>query len=116
IAPSEFRLINVNDDPFTTTTDPETLLQQVATYRAATPAIGAAGLAHLLTGRNLNGNVVGIAFIDALCEPREGVSLSDSQAGDFFSALVMAHELGHNFGARHDGVAGVCENTSLDFL
>src|SRR6185436_6187026 len=71
---------------------------------------------HLMTGKNLDGDTIGIAFVDALCDEHSGVSLSDSELGTFFSALVMAHEVGHNFGARHDGVPGVCAATPQDFL
>jgi hypothetical protein len=114
ILPSELRLVSGND-PFTAT-EPSDLLQQVAAYREGDEAIRTPGLAHLMTGKTLNGDVIGIAYVDALCEQREGVSLSESSWGDFLSALIMAHELGHNFGARHDGVPGVCESTPQSYL
>jgi hypothetical protein len=115
IVPSELRLVPAGNDPFTSS-DPEVLLDQLANYRNNTPEVKAAGLAHLMTGKGLNGNTVGIAFLDSLCEPREGVSLGNSELGDIFSAFVMAHELGHNFGAPHDGVPGACSSTPQNFL
>ncbi len=115
LTPSEVRLVPANADPFTTTNASE-LLTQLSTYRQNTPSVRSAGLAHLMTGKDLDGNIVGIAFLDSLCDTREGVSLGDSTAGTFLSALVMAHELGHNFGARHDGVTGVCASTPQSFL
>ena len=115
IVPTELRLIPAGNDPFTST-DPEILLDQLANYRLNTPQVKAAGLAHLMTGKGLNGDTIGIAFLDSLCDPREGVSLGDSELGDILSALVMAHELGHNFGAPHDGVPGVCSSTPQSFI
>jgi len=115
LVPSETRLIPANADPFTST-EASTLLAQLSTYRTNNPGVSAAGLAHLMTGKNLDDDVLGIAYIDSLCDFAAGVSLSDSEQGDFFSALVMAHEIGHNFGARHDGVPGVCASTPQDYL
>jgi hypothetical protein len=88
--------------PFTST-DPNSLLNEVSTYRQQLLAGGgtSGGLTHLITGRNLDGTTVGIAFIGALCSTKYGVSLSEGL--NSFGDLIAAHELGHNFGAPHDG-------------
>lgn len=110
----EFRVLT--DDPFATN-DPEQLLNAVATYREATPEVRDRGLAHLMTGRDLEGETLGIAFVDSLCEPFGGVGLSEGNRGASFSALIAAHEIGHNFGARHDAEPGSgCESTPPNFL
>jgi len=116
LVPTEFRLVPSNSDPFTAT-DSSQLLDQLATFRKNTPSVRTAGLAHLYTGKNLDGNIIGIAYRDALCDSSLGVSLSDSELGTFSSALVMAHELGHNFGAEHDGTpGGACAATDNGYL
>lgn len=116
LQPTEFRLVPPDSDPFTAT-DASQLLDQLATFRQNTPSVRTAGLAHLFTGKDLDGNTIGIAYRDALCDSSFGVSLSDSELGPFHSALVMAHELGHNFGAGHDGAAGgVCAATEDGYL
>src|SRR5690606_13533455 len=74
-------------------------------------------------GRNLDenegstGQLVGIANIGVVCSARFGVALTQATLGQFSSALVAAHEIGHNFGAPHDGEPGSdCEHEPAHFL
>lgn len=65
------------------------------------------GLAHLFTGKNLNGNVLGKANMggwgsSVVCSREYGIGVNQSVTSDVTSALVFAHELGHNFNACHD--------------
>jgi hypothetical protein len=55
----------------------------------------------LFSGRNFDGSTVGLAYLDATCQPwRYGVSQFLNQS-DFYTSLIVAHELGHNLGADH---------------
>ena len=123
ISVAEVDIFTANDDPFTTTV-PSDLLDELATYRGATPAQDANGLTHLFTGRDLDGSTAGIAFLGAVCaqrtlfDPRSfGSGLSESRRGAVLDSLVAAHEIGHNFGAPHDGEAGTpCASTPPTFI
>ena len=116
LAASELKVFDNSADPFTTS-NPQTLLDQVGSYRVATPAIAATGLAHLVTGRDLTGSTIGIAYIAGVCEAEFGVSLSERFTDLFTSALIAAHEFGHNFGAPHDAEFGSpCQSTGFGFL
>jgi metallopeptidase family M12-like protein/uncharacterized protein DUF11 len=121
ISVAEVDIFTANDDPFTTTV-PSDLLDELATYRGATPAQDAQGLTHLFTGRDLDGSTAGIAFLGAVCAQRPsfgtrsfGAGLSEASRGSVLDSLVAAHEIGHNFGAPHDGEAE-CASTPLTFL
>jgi len=104
-------------DPFSDTNDPSMLLGELADYRQATPSQNSQGLTHLYTGRTLAGSTVGIAYSEALCSSRFGAGLSEGNGGATFDSLVAAHEIGHNFGAPHDGEAGsACVSETGDFL
>lgn len=99
-----------------TATTANALLDQVSDYRLASRED--AGLTHLFSGKTLENRLVGIAWQGAVCRPREGAGLSTSAGlSDIVSALVAAHELGHNFGAPHDGETGSpCASTATTFL
>ena len=74
------------------------------------------GLAHLFTGRNIDGGTVGIAFVNAICR-NAGVGLTEAGGRGTFGALTAAHEFGHNFGAPHDNETGsICASTPNGFL
>ncbi len=103
------------NDPFTDETDSELLLNELADFREGSSEHTAAGLTHLFTGRTLAGSNVGIAYSESLCNSRFSAGLTELQRNDFFGstpvdALIAAHEIGHNFGAPHDGEFGsACE-------
>ena len=103
--------------PFTSTV-PSTLLDQVKSYRSGSSVQQSAGLTHLMTGRDMDGQTVGIAYIGSVCNRSYGSSLSEARVSVTFDALVAAHEVGHTFGAPHDGESGgACASTSAsDYL
>ena len=74
------------------------------------------GLAHLFTGRNLDGSTIGIAFLNGICRTN-GVGVTQAGGRGTLGALTAAHELGHNFGAPHDNQSGsACAGTPSGFL
>jgi uncharacterized repeat protein (TIGR01451 family) len=99
------------------TTDPSSLLTELSTYRSGSQLQRASGLSHLFTGRDLDGRTVGIAYISGLCSNSFSASLSQARDTVQFDALIAAHEIGHVFGAPHDGEASsACESTPTTFL
>jgi uncharacterized repeat protein (TIGR01451 family) len=114
---SSVTVLTAGNQPFSTT-DSSDLLEQLRDYRFGSAQQRAAGLSHLFTGRDLDGRTIGIAYLSGLCDQRFSASLSEAaNRSTQFSALVAAHEIGHVFGAPHDGESGsVCEATPPNFL
>ncbi len=59
-------------------------------------------LAHMWTGKDMDGSTIGIAYLSVVCNARSysyGISQRfNSSPGKY---ILTAHEIGHNFGASH---------------
>ncbi|MBZ5535027.1 MAG: hypothetical protein LAO31_03650 [Acidobacteriia bacterium] len=82
-----------------TSTAPSTLLDQLRAEWGAHRNSVQRDVAHLYSGKNLDGNVVGIAWVGSVCSSSYGYGLS---SGSSFMGKLSAHEIGHNFNASHD--------------
>ncbi len=113
LAPSV--IFATSSDPFTKSKAAD-LLSEVRSYRRSSSTQMALGITHLMTGRDLDGDTVGIAYIGSVCQGSSASSLSEGRRSSLTAALVAAHELGHNFNAPHDGESGACVSTPQTFL
>lgn len=104
-------------DQLSLASDPKSLLRDLANLRKRSPELNSQGVTHLFTDRDLNGSTIGIAYLDSVCDKQNAVGLTESR-NVWLDSLVAAHEIGHNFGADHDGAQdGSCPNTpSSGFL
>ena len=68
-------------------------------------------VAHLFTGKNINGGTIGVAFLGAICSSF-GFGLVESDFSNNFACVtdLSAHELGHNWGGNHCN----CTNATMN--
>ncbi len=123
------RVWTTSNDPYSGTDASAALDQLTTVYNGSFGPNGtppSRDLVHLFTGRDLNGNVIGIAWNGALCDsPAFSYGLSQSRSTGLTGAervALTAHEIGHNFGAGHTGPSSNpndppqipgCESTNL---
>ncbi len=63
---------------------------------------GSGDLYHLFTGQDLDGSTVGLAYLGVLCRATNALTGLTQDLYPAANAAILAHELGHNFGANHD--------------
>lgn len=70
------------------------------------------GLTHLFSGKNFDSNIVGVAYVGVLCSQGWGFGINEFRGSGSSGAMILAHEMGHNFGAPHDG-SGACADETF---
>ena len=97
-------------DPYSST-DSSVLLNNLGSQMTGPLSFLKRDMAHLMTGKNVDGSIIGLASVGAVCNAASGFGMSQSR---FTNNLVnrtalTAHECGHNWGSQHcDGQAGAC--------
>ncbi|MCZ6834751.1 MAG: M12 family metallo-peptidase [Planctomycetota bacterium] len=70
-------------------------------------------VAHLMTGKNIDGNIIGVAWLTVICNSQSngfGYGLSESRftLNLLLRTQLTTHELGHNWSAGHCDSDGDC--------
>lgn len=94
-------------DPYSSSI-PGNLLNQLTSEWGQNQSGFKRDLTHLMTGKNLQGSVIGIANLGALCQG--GYGLSQSRFTNNFTNRVglTAHEVGHTMGSPHCNATQNC--------
>lgn len=67
------------------------------------------GVTHLLSGKDFNGNTVGLAYVGTVCNTSGfATGIDQITFSNAFGGATLAHEIGHNFNADHDSDGNAC--------
>jgi hypothetical protein len=92
----------VEPDPYTSNNS-GVLLDEFGKYWEANHTDIIRDVAHLFTGKDVDGNVIGVAWLAGVCNGDIAYGLSQSKFTENFAWRVRltAHEIGHNWSAPH---------------
>ncbi len=88
-------------DPWTNSTDAGVLLNSFTNW-APNGFNNDHDMGELWTNRDLNGGVVGIAWLSSVCTPDQYHVVQDWTSNGQLLREMTAHEMGHNWSATHD--------------
>ncbi|VAX39571.1 hypothetical protein MNBD_PLANCTO03-1672 [hydrothermal vent metagenome] len=103
-----YQIWTTSNDPYTSS-DAGTRLTQVRNWWNSNMGGVNRDLCHAFTGVNLNGNIIGVAWLSAVCGPN-GYGLAQSRYTNNMNSrsALTSHEIGHNFSAGHCDGSGDC--------
>jgi len=105
-------------DPYTTS-DPGGLLDQFVSEWRANQGHVVRDMAHLATGREMDGAIIGLAYVGVVCSQDWGYGETQFNLGFAGHVSVVAHEIGHNWNAPHcldaDFCGIMCGGCRLEF-
>ncbi|MFN8006432.1 MAG: M12 family metallo-peptidase [Terriglobia bacterium] len=108
---------DTNTDPYSST-DPSTMLGEFTNYWNANFNSVNYDMAHMWTGKDMDGSVVGIAWMGVTCFKSNAYGVSQRLTGTPAKYILTAHEMGHNFGAGHVSASNPgqsdCGNTIMN--
>ncbi len=90
------------NDPYSTTVG-ATVLSQMRTEWNNNQALIRRDLAQLITGRDLDGTLIGISYIGVVCTLTDAYGVNELEYSPYFELRValLAHEIGHGWNAVH---------------
>lgn len=104
-------------DPYSST-NPSTMLQELTSHWNGNFSTVNYDVAHMWTGKNMDGSTVGIAWKGVSCSKGYAYGISQRLTGTPAKSILTAHEMGHNFGADHVSSANPgqsdCGNTIMN--
>ncbi|MEO6758266.1 MAG: PKD domain-containing protein, partial [Saprospiraceae bacterium] len=90
-------------DPWTNSTAPGTLLASFRTWGNAGNFGVVFDVGELWTNRDFDDNVIGIAYLNGVCNTNKYHCLQDFSGNSELLRCLTSHEMGHNFSCAHDG-------------
>jgi len=105
-----------NTDAVTLITD--IFVNQNPVFKSSEKTLGALLTCRDLTAPGIGSDILGVAFQSATCQLLNGrnaaISITEDLGSSGIATVILAHEMGHNFGALHDPNDAVCP--SLQFI
>ena len=83
------------------TTKSSTLLENFKNLNNASRSSARGDLYQLYTGKDLDSNVIGLAYVGTTCNDRRFAAMLVQYVSEAINPTTVAHEMGHTFGADH---------------